>query len=299
MDPEKRQGPAGPEKKPVSERKRTANRRNAQKSTGPTTPEGKARSKMNAVKHGLLAKERLITVGGLGEDPEAFEQLLADLREDRRPVGTLEQILVENIAGYVWRGRRAQRYEAGAIQREVEYQRDQEAARSQGRFLRALNSGESLEESVEGIEYLLAALERAIDEVQRGDWSTDSRTVIAQHLQDLVSLPPGPVRRPGGHGKHGGPDEFDPTQLLKDLNAQYDRLREHLPEVEASQKRQADARVTSYALPSATDLALLLRYDTPNDKKLHKTMDQLRKVQADRRKAEAASGDEGDDQTAA
>jgi len=108
MDPEKRQGPAGPEKKPVSERKRTANRRNAQKSTGPTTPKGKARSKMNAVKHGLLAKERLITVGELGEDPEAFGQLLAGLRNDYQPVGTLEEILVEKIAGYVWRDWRAQ-----------------------------------------------------------------------------------------------------------------------------------------------------------------------------------------------
>ena len=37
-----------------------ANRRNAQKSTGPKTPEGRAVSKMNALKHGILSKEVLV-----------------------------------------------------------------------------------------------------------------------------------------------------------------------------------------------------------------------------------------------
>jgi hypothetical protein len=242
---------------------------------------------MNAVKHGLLAEELLIPVGELQEDPAAFGQLLAGLRAHYQPVGMLEQSLVEKIAGYFWKERRAQRYEAGAIQREVEHRRDLEAAHTRGRFDRALTSGDSLEESVQGIQYLLTALERAIDEVQRGDWSTDSSSVIAQHFQDLVSLPPRPARSSGGHAKPGEPDEFDPTQLLKDLKAQYDRLLEHRPEVEAAEKRQAAARVTSYSLPSATDMDLLLRYDTANNKKLHKTMDQLRQVQTDRRNAEA------------
>jgi len=61
----------------------------------------------------------------------------------------------------------------------------------------------------------------------------------------------------------------------------------------------ADARVTSYSLPRAMDMDLLLRYDTANNKKLHKTMDQLRKVRADRREAEAAACGVEDYQTAA
>jgi hypothetical protein len=58
-----------------------ANRRNAAKSTGPRTKSGKARSRRNALKHGLSAEQVVM----LGEDPAAFEALRDDLYNHYQP----------------------------------------------------------------------------------------------------------------------------------------------------------------------------------------------------------------------
>ena len=50
-----------------------ANRRNAQKSTGPRTPEGRAVSKMNALKHGIFSKEVLVSGLNIKESSRELE----------------------------------------------------------------------------------------------------------------------------------------------------------------------------------------------------------------------------------
>ncbi len=82
-----------------------ANRANAQKSTGPRTPEGKATVAQNAIKHGLLARQAVIA----GEDTDDYELLRDQLGAELAPVGLLEARLVERIAGLLWRLQRAER----------------------------------------------------------------------------------------------------------------------------------------------------------------------------------------------
>jgi hypothetical protein len=84
-----------------------ANRSNAQRSTGPTTVEGKARSSVNAVKHGLRARRPLL----LDEDPAEYEALAAALMEQFAPEPGVEELLVDEIVGLVWRLWRAARVE--------------------------------------------------------------------------------------------------------------------------------------------------------------------------------------------
>ena len=60
----------------TSEKKAEANRRNALKSTGPRTPEGKAAVRLNALKHGLLSQAVLLP----GEDEEALERVMNSIR---------------------------------------------------------------------------------------------------------------------------------------------------------------------------------------------------------------------------
>jgi hypothetical protein len=93
----------------TSDKQAQANRRNALKSTGPKTPEGKAAVRHNATKHGLLSQEVLLPE----EDAATLEELDEHLRAELQPVGELEGLLVDRIIAAYWRLRRLGRVEAG------------------------------------------------------------------------------------------------------------------------------------------------------------------------------------------
>jgi hypothetical protein len=93
----------------TSEKKAQANRQNALKSTGPKTPEGKDAVRLNAMKYGLLCQEVLLP----GEDEEALRELSDHLWTELKPVGEMENLLVDRIIASHWRLRRLGRVEAG------------------------------------------------------------------------------------------------------------------------------------------------------------------------------------------
>jgi hypothetical protein len=80
-----------------------ANRRNALESTGPTTPEGKDRSRRNAVRHGLTAE----TVIAALEDAEDYQAFEATVIADYDAESAVERELVLRLATVLWRLRRA------------------------------------------------------------------------------------------------------------------------------------------------------------------------------------------------
>jgi hypothetical protein len=80
-----------------------ANRRNALKSTGPTTPEGKDRSRRNALRHGLTAE----TVIAALEDAEDYQAFEAAVISDYDAESAVERELVLRLASVLWRLRRA------------------------------------------------------------------------------------------------------------------------------------------------------------------------------------------------
>jgi hypothetical protein len=95
----------------TSDKQADANRRNASKSTGPKTPEGKAVSRLNAVKHGLLSQELLLP----GEDEAALQELSERLTSELQPEGEMEILLAEEIIAAHWRLRRLRRVETGVF----------------------------------------------------------------------------------------------------------------------------------------------------------------------------------------
>lgn len=70
---------------------------------GPNTEEGKAVSRYNAVKHGLLTKEVYIDE----EEKDALNELTGSLYEALEPQGALEEVLVDRVISNVWRLRRS------------------------------------------------------------------------------------------------------------------------------------------------------------------------------------------------
>ncbi len=99
---------------PVSERKAAANRANAQRSTGPRTPAGKARSSLNALRHGILARAAF-NLKIDGEDRRAeFEVIVAGLAQEFQPQTMSDHLMVQQLAGCYWRLAKVWRYEQEA-----------------------------------------------------------------------------------------------------------------------------------------------------------------------------------------
>ena len=97
-----------------------ANRRNARKSTGPITEEGKQRSRCNAVRHGLTAE----TVIGALEDAEDYKAFEAAIIADYDAQSAVERELVLRLASLLWRLRRATTMETGLFEIQADYMRD-------------------------------------------------------------------------------------------------------------------------------------------------------------------------------
>jgi hypothetical protein len=85
------------------------NRENAQHSTGPRTPEGKAKSSLNAARTGLTGRTVLLP----GDDTDAYRQHVATLQAHYNPVTDAEKLLVQSITDTEWRMARIPTLEAG------------------------------------------------------------------------------------------------------------------------------------------------------------------------------------------
>ena len=83
------------------------NRKNARKSTGPRSAEGKERSRFNAVKHGLTARTLVLP----GEDPDALQLRLDGWIDSLKPKNELEHYLVDRAVRVSWQLDRADRAE--------------------------------------------------------------------------------------------------------------------------------------------------------------------------------------------
>jgi hypothetical protein len=93
-----------------------ANRLNAEKSTGPTSPQGKANSRFNSLKSGLYAKSAVLP----GEDPAERETLGESFRERFQPKTPEQAGPVDELIRGNWILRRLRRSEESLWQEAME-----------------------------------------------------------------------------------------------------------------------------------------------------------------------------------
>jgi len=284
-------------KKNRSPKQIEASRRNAQKSTGPKTPEGKAASKMNALKHGILStKEVLVRGRNILEKESEFEDFHQQFWEDWNPVGAMEIELVNQIVKTVWRLRRVRKAESAEIALSVDGgQWDRQCHGSDNNIKLWMLESDPVPvmmQSVFGNSILIDELKKARDSVEKegelteaaiksvvisagaNSVTTDLEKLRLQLLENPDGLDEPALRAKRKQQSLAHIDGKLATILLVRLGC---KLREEIDE---------ESRQSAALLPSPEVLDKLMRYETMLKKDLHRDMIQLERLQR-RRKGEA------------
>ena len=256
-------------KKIVSNEQRLANRQNAQQSTGPQTPTGKARSARNALKHGLLAKEVVIKGPDQSETQADFDSLLADLVSELKPRTLIEETLVERIATGYWRLRRAQRFEVGAIRDALETPDPRTQALEQLRKkLAAAQDALSLELQLDDV--LKTPEDQRTPDQSRElqSWVQDvaqfnDLNFIGVEIQERMDL------------IHKGL-----PQLIIEQKQRIHALRAELEIAERDESLRRDRLPFTSALPDRDALLKVVRYENMLDRQIHRALAELRRLRA-------------------
>ena len=158
-----------------SEKQLAANRRNAQKSTGPTSVAGKAASSMNALKTGIHAKSIIIP----GEKAADLQRLIEEYYSYHQPATPEARDLVDDLIRSAWTLRRLDTSEASLFH----YQNDNS-------FRPVPKEHQQGKVVVQNMK-TLAALQRRVDATRRG------RDRALQQLRELAANPiPTPAAAP-------------------------------------------------------------------------------------------------------
>ena len=97
-----------------------ANQANARRSTGPRTPSGKARSRCNALKHGMTGAGVALPE----EDAAAVARRFEGLKAELAPSGPMGGLLVHRVALLSVRLERSAEHEAAALSQTIRHARD-------------------------------------------------------------------------------------------------------------------------------------------------------------------------------
>jgi hypothetical protein len=259
----------------VSARKVEANRKNAQRSTGPKTLRGKAYSARNAIKHGLFARQSMDFVAQ-GEDPQEYDELLGGLRAQYEPIGTAEELEAERLALCWWRLKRAWRYENAM---------NCVALRNFGRSELA-DQAEWCKERDKEEEAVILQLQNAAKEIEAtGEISHELK-------QRIFAMDPGfeSIWKSTEKVAQEGLEEPTISKMYQQLSSEERSsvLASHMVTLgigfleQVAQWRWAavqEIAIAQHSIPNGDALDKVLRYETTIERQLGRTVDRLERLQ--------------------
>ena len=262
-------------KKMTSVAKIEANRRNAVKSTGPRSMAGRCRVRWNAVKDGILSKAVIINSGWGEERPADFARLLENLREDYRPCGTIEEMLVERIAISYWRLRRVLNAEVGEIQKRLSHGVVQERERRRKEFYEAI-AVEITDGSIYGImRFSSEGLRFLVDSMDAWRAEMETTQVLSAHTKHCV-------RR----FLEGTPlcatllsPQADLADWLQIIDTALTLHRSWLKEYDQQDFSREVALMQSFQIPDGRAAEKLGRYEAAIDRQLYRAIGELKSLQ--------------------
>jgi hypothetical protein len=259
-------------------------------STGPRTQHGKERSKHNALTHGIFSKVAVLK----SESQAEFDTLRKKLREDRKPHGSLEVLLVDKLAVLFWRFRRFLTAEGAEIQVGSEFaqwDKNERYRQQTGSFPQLTYNG-GLMRWIENP----VALQGCVDLLQDLQRSMSARGFSPQHDQSILTKLYGRDDQDSWNkvlsksyegwydtsvceeqerkeNDYASPDQCK-ENFLKEVKKEAQRLERYRKEHATISARRL--QVEALRLP---EMDRLLRYETTLSREIERTLNQLERIQ--------------------
>jgi hypothetical protein len=258
--------------------------------TGPRSPQGKKISSRNSLRHGIFAKAAVLK----WESQTEFNSLLSGLRKDFRPVGALEESLVEKLTVTLWRERRLLIAEGAEIQTAREALKcDQQEqlqievraawANPRGMIRQIGNTGTG---TLKACIDLLTALKvkivedgfdpevdkKILAELYGGNLGRDDCQNDLVRTYETVSAVSDTSRI-----------DQSKSNFLKELNNEIEMLVRHQKEQRLAESNQMELESLRRSVPESPRLDQFLRYSASLERSFDRTLSQLERAQRMRR----------------
>ena len=276
-------------RKQMSRFQLAANRRNGHFSTGPKTPNGKVVSKMNALKHGLRAREIVLRGRCIRENAREFAALQQRLWDDLQPVGLREEILAEQIINTYWRMRRVLKAESGEIALHVD--NGEWNRKHRDISLETMSWGLvgdpalKMRDTVFGNHFLHRQLRQIHASIEKEGCLTEAaiKSVIfhgnpysltneLEQLRLKLLLNPEGLDESALRAKQK-------ERALAFINDKIESILWSMDKCEKREQMEEEARQAADVLPSAETLEKLRRYETSLNKQFYRAMHELERIQ--------------------